>query len=144
MSFFCKEQDILPLHEFQDITDVISVAVKESEVSSGLCVVYSKHTTACIRILENELLLMHDMHAFLERIAPSCGVYKHDDIEHRTVPPDERINGFAHIRAMFLNHQECIPIVDGDLDLGKWQRVFYIDCDFGKPDRKLNTFIIGA
>lgn len=132
-----------PISEFIDITDQIYKFVHNSKVVTGLCLVYSKHTTACIRLIENENLLMFDMHDFFERMAPSTVLYRHDDIEHRTVPPDERKNGFSHLRAMLLNHQENIPIINGQLDLGKWQRIFYMDCDFGHEGRTVNVLIIG-
>ena len=104
--------------------------------------VYTKHATACIRILEPEILLKQDMSDFMERLAPSTVLYRHDDIENRDVPPEERRNGFSHLRAMLLNYQEIIPVINGKLDLGKWQSIFYLDCDFGKQDRTYNVCLI--
>lgn len=143
MERYMVEHSIYLQSEFQDITENISDALNLSGIKNGVCLVYTKHTTSCIRLIENEDLLMEDMHDFFERIAPSTVLYRHDDLEHRTVPPDERRNGFSHLRAMLLNHQENIPVIDGRLDLGKWQRIFYIDCDFGKQSRTYNVFIYG-
>lgn len=143
MSLYTEEHAIYLQSEFQDITEDIKNVLNLSGIRNGVCLVYTKHTTSCIRLIENEDLLMKDMHDFFERIAPSTVLYRHDDLEHRTVPPNERRNGFSHLRAMLLNHQENIPIIDGRLDLGKWQRIFYIDCDFGKQDRTYNVFIYG-
>jgi len=131
-----KQFKIKPKEAFVDITkDVQEYLDGQTDLNNGLCMVYTKHATACIRILEPEILLRQDMSDFMERIAPSTVLYRHDDIENRNVPPEERRNGFSHLRAMLLNYQEMIPVVNGELDLGKWQAIFYIDCDFGKEDR---------
>jgi len=137
---------IKPKEEFTDITEIVKTVIADNLQSNySLCLIYTKHTTACVRILENETLLKQDMHDFFERIASSNCLYRHDDIEKRDVPPTERRNGFSHLRAMFLNNQEVIPIVEnGKLDLGKWQRIFYIECD-PKPwrtDRTLNIALL--
>jgi len=137
-----KKYDIFPSEEYTDITEAVQNCIYNEGIISGLCMVYSRHTTACIRIIEPEILLKQDMHDFMERLAPSTVLYRHDDLENRDVPPEERRNGFSHLRAMLLNHQETIPIIDGKLDLGKWQRVYYIECDLGKEDRTFNVCLI--
>jgi secondary thiamine-phosphate synthase enzyme len=134
--------DIIPTEEFTDITSLIERDIESSEIKSGLVMVYTKHTTTCVRLLEPETLLKMDMHDFMERLASSNCRYRHDDIEHRDVPPEERLNGYSHLRAMLLNHQENIPLINGKLDLGHWQKVFYIECDLGKEDRTFNVAII--
>jgi secondary thiamine-phosphate synthase enzyme len=129
--------------EFTNITDLVLADLEKEMLpigSHGLCLVYSTHTTACIRLLEDESLLRKDMHDFFERLAPSHCLYRHDDIEHRDVPPDERRNGYSHLRAMLMNHQEIIPIVNGVLDLGKWQKIFYVECDPNPPYRSDRYF----
>jgi len=140
--------NVVPTEEYTNITkdvqgcvDLVS-EIRASQKLQGLALVYTKHTTACVRLLEPEVLLKQDMHDFMERLAPSTVKYRHDDIEHRDVPPEERLNGFSHLRAMMLNHQELIPIVDGKLDLGKWQNIFYVECDLGKEDRTWNLMVI--
>ncbi len=133
---------IAPKEEFTDITEKIQKAISFYDVKQGIALVYTKHTTACIRLLENETLLKQDMHDFFERLASSNCLYRHDDLEHRDVPPEERRNGFSHLRAMLLNHQETIPIVNGKLDLGQWQKIFYVECDLGKENRTYNLGII--
>jgi len=136
-----KSFEIVPKEDYTDITDLIKDYVLPLDIESGMCMVYTKHTTACIRLLEPESLLKLDMHDFMERLAPSTVLYRHDDIENRDVPPEERLNGFSHLRAMLLNHQEFIPILDHKFDLGKWQRIFYIECDLGKEDRTFNVCV---
>jgi secondary thiamine-phosphate synthase enzyme len=145
MSFFIRETiKIEPKEEFTNITQQVQNIIDKQGIKEGICVVYSPHTTACIRVLEDELLLRQDMLETLERLAPTKGVYSHDNIEKRSVPPDERRNGYSHIRAMFLNFQETIPLQQGKLDLGKWQSIFYVECDPGKQERFLTIYLMGA
>jgi len=136
------KKEIVPAEIFTNITEIIQEEVTKSGIEAGLCMIYSKHTTACIRLLEDETLLKLDEKDFFERLASSNCLYRHDDLEKRDVPPEERRNGYSHLRAMLLNHQETIPIIEGKLDLGKWQKIFYIECDMGKEDRTYNILII--
>jgi len=94
-------------------------------------VVYSKHTTAAIKINENEPLLMKDMERFLGRIASSEDYYHHNDFTLRTVnmTEDECPNGHAHCQHLLMSTSETIPIIDGELQLGRWQRVFLVELD---------------
>ena len=134
---------IIPKEEFTNITESVQNVIYNAGLIDGLCIVYSPHTTACIRVLEDELLLRQDMHDFMERLASSNCKYRHDDIEKRSVPPDERLNGYSHLRAMLLNYQETIPVIKGKLDFGKWQSLFYIECDPGKQDRFYSVYLQG-
>ena len=137
-----KQWKIIPKLEYTNITDKIQNFIDDNSIKDGICLIYTKHTTACIRLLEPETLLKQDMHDFMERLASSNCLYRHDDLEHRDVPPEERRNGYSHLRAMLLNHQETVPIINGKLDLGKWQQIFYIECDLGKENRTFNVLLI--
>ena len=114
---------------FLDITDDVSSVVRSSGVRDGVAHVYSTHTTAAVRVNENEQLLLGDFARFLERLAPAGnGAYEHDDIARRVnVPPDEPINGHAHCRHLLLSSSETIPVIDGRLQLGRWQRIFLVE-----------------
>ena len=105
--------------------------VREAGVLAGLVVVYSRHTTAAVTINEWEPLLLEDMARLLERVAPRDGAYRHNDFSVRTVNmiEDESPNGHAHCRHLLLGASETIPIVDGEIALGRWQRVFLVELD---------------
>jgi secondary thiamine-phosphate synthase enzyme len=66
----------------------------------------------------------------------------HDNTNLRNFPPDERINGHAHLRSLILNSNEVIPIENFSLSLGNWQSIFFIELD-GKRDREIKVTIIG-
>ena len=95
----------------------------------GLLNVYTRHTTCAIKIIENEILLLADIHTTLDRIFPEGGRYMHDIIGIRDVPPTERINGYSHLRQLFLTTSETIPVLGGKPQLGKWQTPFLVELD---------------
>ncbi len=141
---YCIKMETTKAPEFVDITEGICRYVKDSEVQNGFAVVYSKHTTAAIRINENEPLLLNDMTEFLERVASRNGHYQHNDFSIRTVnmTEDECPNGHAHCQHLLLGTSENIPIVNGQLQLGTWQRVFLIELDMPRP-REVLVQILG-
>ena len=117
--------------EFIDITDDVLAAVETSGVREGAVTVFSRHTTAAIKINENEPLLLEDMARFLERTAPRAADYRRNDFVIRTVnmTEDECPNGHSHCQHLLLSASETIPICDGSALLGRWQRVFLIELD---------------
>ena len=117
--------------EFVDITDRVHAAVAEAGITMGIAVVYSHHTTAAIKINELEPLLMEDLERLLEHIAPRDADYRHNDFTVRTVnmTEGECPNGHAHCQHLTLSTSETIPIVGSQLQLGTYQRVFFIELD---------------
>ena len=117
--------------EFIDITDRVAELVEESRARNGIVVVFSRHTTTAIVIQENEPLLLQDMASLLERCAPRNAHYRHNDFEVRTVHmhEDECPNGHSHCQHLTLGTSETIPIIDGTLALGTFQRVFMVELD---------------
>ncbi len=117
--------------EFMDITQEVKDVLARSEISEGSVLVFTRHTTAAIEINEDEPLLMEDLKQFLLRIAPRDGDYKHNDFFIRTanMTEDECPNGHAHCQHLLLGTSETIPIVDSELLLGRWQRIFLIELD---------------
>ncbi len=117
--------------QFIDITDRVAQQVAESEIRNGIVCVFSRHTTAAIVIQENEPLLMTDLGSFIERLAPRTAHYRHNDFSVRTVHmhEDECPNGHSHCQHLVLGSSETIPVVDGEMALGQWQRVFLVELD---------------
>jgi len=117
--------------EFIDITDAVQEIVEDSGVLHGFVIVYSRHTTAAIRLNEHEPLLLRDMERMLRRLVPTDGCYLHDDWTVRTVnlTDRERVNGHAHCQHLLLSTSETVPVVDGSLALGRWQRLFLVELD---------------
>jgi len=120
--------------QFIDVTDRVQTIVRDSGIQHGQAIVFTRHTTAAIRINENEPELMRDFVAFLERIAPERFRYYHNDFEIRTVnmTDDECANAHAHCRQLLMATSETVPVVDGELCLGTWQRIFLVELDHSR------------
>ena len=125
--------------EFVDLTDLINRHLREHEVESGAVMIFSRHTTAAIKINEAEELLLEDFKNFLARLCPPDQRYNHNDMSRRKPPiaPDERPNGHSHLMHLLLSTSETIPVLDSRLALGTWQRVFLIELD-GPREREVH------
>tara|TARA_R110000824_G_scaffold396525_1_gene598050 strand:+ start:796 stop:1245 length:450 start_codon:yes stop_codon:yes gene_type:complete len=123
---------------FTNITEKVQTYAHEWG-KSGIVNIFSPHTTMCIWLTEDELLHHADVRFFLDALAPVTKSpegqhkntkYLHDMISLRnSVPKDERINGHSHIRSMFFNSSETVPIQDGKLVLGEWKKIFAVELD---------------
>ena len=141
---FSLKVDTKDAPQLIDITDWVKGCVTESHIMNGMVLVYSRHTTAAVKINENEPLLIEDMAEFLERIAPRDAYYRHNDFSIRTVnmTEDESPNGHAHLQHLMLGCSETIPLVDGKIPFGQWQSIFFIELDHPRP-REVMVQILG-
>lgn len=132
--------------QFLDITADVEEIVRSTGLQDGIVTVFSRHTTASIRIQEDEPLLIQDLKSFLARSAPAADHYQHNDFRVRTVHmhDDESPNGHSHCLQMMLGSSETIPVADADLQLGKWQRVFLVELDGPRPRRDVFVQVLGA
>lgn len=130
--------------QFIDITDEVQKKVEESGVQDGIVTVFCRHTTAAIRINENEPLLLLDMEEFLKRVAPRDLYYRHNDFSIRThnMTEDECPNAHAHCQHLLLGASETIPVEDGKLLLGRWQRIFLVELDRPR-EREVYVQVLG-
>ncbi|MDA0231894.1 MAG: secondary thiamine-phosphate synthase enzyme YjbQ [Chloroflexi bacterium] len=130
--------------DFVDVTDKVVELVTESGVSSGQVIIHSTHTTCSVIINENEPLLLTDMEHFLDRMAPKDMYYGHNDFAIRTVSvrPNECPNGHAHCQHMVLGTNETVPVIDGRVLLGEFQRILVVELDEPKP-RKIAVQVTG-
>jgi secondary thiamine-phosphate synthase enzyme len=126
---------------FHDITDDVLAVVRESGVTFGQVTIFSRHTTAAIRINEAEPLLLRDMARVLREFAPSDAYYEHNDFGRRTVNmnEDECANGHAHCQHLFLSTSETVPVIEGQPTLGTYQRIFLIELDHPRMRQVLVT-----
>ena len=131
--------------QFVDITNDVADAVNRSGVGNGIAVVFSRHTTAAIKINESEPELVKDMARFLAEIAPQERDYCHNNFEVRTVnmEEDECPNAHAHCQHLTLSASESIPVLDGRMHLGRWQRIFLIELDRAKS-RQVTVQVLGV
>jgi secondary thiamine-phosphate synthase enzyme len=121
-----------------NITPQIQDFLVSTSIKNGQILVFSRHTTTALAINENEVRLLEDIKAFLQKLAPESDSYLHNDLHLRDVPADEPINAHSHLMAMMLTTSEIIPVVDGKLALGTWQSVLFFELD---GPRKRTVFV---
>lgn len=131
-----------------DVTDDVEDAVRRAEISNGMALVYSPHTTCAVVINERESGFAEDFAELLAQLAPAEGrYYRHDDLDIRTEGIEEDTadfpNGHSHCRAGLLaSSSQAVPVVDGRLALGRWQRIFFCELDRARQ-RKIFIQVIG-
>jgi len=106
--------------ELIDITGEVKGIVSSKSVDSGVCVIFTKHTTTGIIINENEAGLKKDILTLLNELVPKGKGYLHDRIDN---------NAHAHLRAVVLGSSVTIPIEKSTLALGTWQSILFVECD---------------
>ncbi len=127
-----KEIVVKTRNEFDiiDITEEVMDIVRG--IDSGIAIVFTKHTTTALIINENEKGLLEDIREILYKLVPRKAGYKHDIIDD---------NAHSHLKACLLNTSLVIPIIDGRLSLGTWQRILFIELD-GPRERKIYVKVI--
>ena len=118
----------------RDIVTVLNEINKENKMDNGIVNIFAKHSTSAIRVNENEKGLLLDFEKALKDIVKEKDNYKHDFIDN---------NAASHIRAFLLGSSETIPIVDGRLDLGTWQSIFFVELDGPRSNRIVELTFIG-
>lgn len=120
--------------EYIHITPQVEVAVKKSGIREGMVLVSAMHITAGVYVNDNESGLIADIDQWLEKLAPFRADYQH----HQTGED----NGDSHLKSMIVHHQVIVPVTNGKLDLGPWQRIFYAEFDGQRP-KKLIIKVMG-
>ncbi len=125
-----KRQEII------DITDEVMNSVAGSGVREGFVLVSAMHITASVFVNDHESGLWHDILEWLETtVAP----WAPDRYRHNETGED---NAAAHLRALTVGHQVIVPVTEGALDLGPWQRVFYGEWD-GQRRKRVIVKVMG-
>jgi secondary thiamine-phosphate synthase enzyme len=104
-----------------DVTTAVSRLVRDSGVLTGVCHLYVPHTTAGVTVNENaDPDVALDIATALERIAPQSADYRHAEG-----------NADSHVKAALVGSSATIFINAGQLELGRWQGIFF--CEFDGP-----------
>ena len=146
---------------FHTVTDKVSEIITRSGIQSGICVVYSRHTTCAVIIDEDSFdraytgltYLQQDLADVFEKIIPTCrkeGQYMHPGpeltvfaAEHGEDKPGT-LNTDAHLRSSILGRSESIPIIGGKLELGEFGHIYFVDFDHTRGrERAVTVQIIG-
>ena len=119
-----------------DVTGEIENAVHTSKLKKGVVVLFVPGATGGLTTVEYESGLVSDLKEAFERIAPRRGEYAHNAKWGDG-------NGFSHIRASLLGPSLTVPFSNGQLILGTWQQIIFIDFDNRPRTRELVVQILG-
>jgi secondary thiamine-phosphate synthase enzyme len=130
--------------QFIDLTDRVRELVARSGIADGMVNVQTRHTTTAVIINEHEPLLLEDLKELLTRVAPPQAYYRHNDFTIRTanMTPDESPNGHAHCQSLLLSSAATVNVIDGAMQLGRWQRIFFIELDHARS-RTISITVMG-
>jgi len=123
-----KRKEIIP------ITNEVERIIHASGIQEGLALVSAMHITASVIVQDEESGLWQDIMEWAEKVAPENPKYLH----HRTGED----NGDAHLKNLLLHHQVMLPITNGKIDFGPWQRLFYVEFD-GQRSKRVLVKVIG-
>jgi secondary thiamine-phosphate synthase enzyme len=112
----------------------VESALKKSGIKDGMVLVSAMHITAGVYVNDNENGLIEDIDQWLEGLAPFKADYRH----HQTGED----NGGSHLKALLIHHEVIVPITNGKLDFGTWQRIFYAEFD-GQRDKRVIVKVMG-
>lgn len=119
--------------ELVDITREVTDFVRECNVKSGICLVYSKHSTTAVIVNEHETGLMRDLISKVREDFPKGAGWLHDRVDD---------NADAHLASIFLGPSKIFPIRNGALQRGTWQNIFLLELD-GPRNRTVTLEVLG-
>lgn len=107
--------------ELVNITAQVRDIVAKSGVKRGMCLIHAPHTTAGITVQEGyDPDVARDIETALFGLVPQEGDYKHAEG-----------NSAAHIKSLMTGTNQVLPIEYGQLQLGRWQAIFF--CEYDGP-----------
>lgn len=118
--------------EIIDLTKLIVDFIKDINVTCGICVINSTHTTTAIIINENESGLTQDILNKVTSMFPRDDDWSHNKVDN---------NASAHIASTFLGHSKTLPVRNGQIVKGVWQNIFLLELDGPRTRTILIEFI---
>jgi secondary thiamine-phosphate synthase enzyme len=119
--------------EMIDITTEVQKAIGEEKIESGICLIYTPHTTAAVTINENaDPDVSRDILAALDKAVPLNANYRHMEG-----------NSAAHVKSSLVGASELVIIEKGRIVLGTWQSIFFCEFDGPRTRKVLISIIAG-
>ncbi len=110
-----------------DVTDLIA----GSELEDGLLWVASPHTTVALFLGENDPEMLQDYERVARELFAPYEPFRH----HRNDKP----NAAAHLWSSLVGTQLLVPVTDGVLGLGTYQRIILLELDGPHPARRIQA-----
>ncbi len=146
---------------FHDVTDQVKDIAARSNIQNGIVVVYSHHTTCSVITQECAFdmsmtgleTLQQDLVNCFENWIPTCryeGMYLHPGQKALVFAEEHGEDNFgchntdAHLRSSIIGRNVTIVMVNGEMDLGEFGRIHFIDWDQTRGrTRTVQVMIIG-
>ena len=122
--------------DLADITANVSAIISESGIREGHVLLFVPGATGGLTTIEYENGLIRDFRELMERLIPQGARYSHD---FRWGDG----NGHSHLRAALIGPSLMVPIAAGQMTLGTWQQIIFIDFDNRARHRKLVVQVCG-
>ena len=119
-----------------DITREITEVVGGCGLDAGTVTIFSPSATTALTTLEYESGCIADFQRLFDEIADPARPYDHNARWHDG-------NGHSHVRAALLGPSLVVPFVNGNLTLGTWQTIVFVDFDNRSRSRRLVLQVIG-
>ena len=121
---------------FLDITSQVQDFVSNSNIQTGFCHLFIKHTSASLVIQENyDPSVRQDFETIFSKLVPEDFPYVHN-MEGKDDMP-------AHIRSALTSTSETVPVVNGKLSLGTWQGIYLWEHRDQTHNRKVMVSMVG-
>lgn len=124
------------LYYSEILTDRIQQLVTDRRVSAGFVNVILQHTTSALMLVEHEAGILMDLKRVLEKMAPDEHPY-----HHHLRGVDE--NGAGHVLSALFNKTLTVPVDRGELLLGTYQEIMFMDFQPERTERIVAITIIG-
>ena len=122
--------------DIHDITDQVAGNIAQCGFKNGTVTIFCPSATSGVTTIEYESGAVSDLKRLFDEIIPSKREYAHNARWGDG-------NGHSHIRASLLGPSLTIPFVNGQLTLGTWQQIIYVDFDNRPRKRELILQVIG-
>jgi secondary thiamine-phosphate synthase enzyme len=122
--------------QIENITKHVADAVSTSQFAAGIAVVFIKHTTAAVMVVEDEPGIRADTKTVWERLIPPDSQWQHNTL-------NEDDNAHSHLRAHLQGCSVTVPFAGASLLLGTWQQIVVVDFDTRARTRDLIIQLIG-
>lgn len=120
-----------------NITEQVADIVGESGFDEGQALVFAVGSTGGVSTVEYEPgLVNQDIAAMFDHFAPYGKPYAHN----QTWGDD---NGAAHLRSTLTGTSFTVPFQEGELILGTWQQIVFLDYDTRKRAREVVVQVLG-
>ncbi len=119
-----------------NITEAVAEAIRASGLTDGIVTVFCPSATSGVTTIEYESGAVADFQRMWDEIADPAREYRHN-------LRWQDGNGHSHVRAALLGPSITIPFVEGQMTLGTWQQIVYIDFDNRARQRRLVVQMMG-